>query len=187
MRLTVMHRVEDDQRLIDDMIRRMQAQTLPAGTPKPSTTSHCTTGDGGVTPTRASDAEEHRKLVATRAPLVDLNQARWDAHEAHWKEIERRNEQQRVDDDAARLAEVNRQLAQKKAKQAFDAAEATMDLALADLTPAQRGRVMQRLLNEGKIHDADLAMGYALEEKYSNAPASDAPQADWRGGIKPRK
>jgi hypothetical protein len=173
-------------------IAQMQAEIARLQpTRKPSTTSFASTGDSSMqTVTRTSDVEDRRKLLATMAPLVDPTQVRWDQHEEHWRQIERRNEQQRVNEqaasaaaDSARLAEINRELARKKARQAFDNAGAVVDLALADLSTAQRGRVMQRLLNEGDIHNADKAMAYALEEKYSSAPVVDTPQVDWRGGV----
>lgn len=165
--------------------------------PKPSTTSYATTGDGGVTPMRADDIEKRRAAIhAIQNPPEDAVQKRWDAHEKHWQEIDRRAEQHQQDQQAAlrqaderRLAEVNRQLELKRKRQEFANAEATIDLCLADLTLQERGRVIKRLLNAGRVHDADLAMLYAAEEKLArdNGTVDDTSQADWRGIIKKKR
>lgn len=164
-------------------------------TPKPSTTSFASTGDSSMqTPIRTASVEERRQTIAAMTPTADRVQAGWDRFEANNAARSAAYEKEKADEQAAlrqaderRLAEINAQIARKKARQLFDAAESTIDLALSELTPAQRGRVMTRLIAANKIHDTDLAMGYALEEKYSSAPVADAPQVDWRGGVVKKK
>lgn len=166
-------------------------------TPKPSSTSRSICGLGGVTPTRADDDVKRSAAIhAIQNPPESVLQKRWAAHEKHWQEIERRAEQHQQDQQAAlrvaderRLAEVNREIARKKARQVFDAAEATIDLCLADLTRQERGRVIKRMLDAGKIHDTDLALAYAMEEKCArgNQSVEDRPQKDWRPGLRKKK
>jgi hypothetical protein len=161
---------------------------------KPSTTSYVSAGDGGATPIRVSDLEERRRTIAAITPTFAPNP--WDAYEENWKAKDEAYEKEKQDQQAAlrqaderRLAEVNAEIARKKRKQEFDNQEAVIDLALADLTTQERGRVKQRMLNEGKTHDADLAMAYAMEVKYArgNQPVEDKPLVDWRDIIKRRK
>src|SRR5579871_3654064 len=70
---------------------------------KKSSTSYCTTGDSALsTPTRTADIEARRAAqhAAANSPET-LTAKRWKAHAAHWDEIHRRAEQERVDQQAA--------------------------------------------------------------------------------------
>ena len=92
--------------------------------PKPSTTSRCTTGDGGVTPTRADDDIKRRELQARlNAPTpTEVAANAWETYEAGWKariaESDRRDretmarrikqDEQAVKDAATRQAKATR-------------------------------------------------------------------------------
>ncbi|HKV80019.1 MAG TPA: hypothetical protein VJP02_17865 [Candidatus Sulfotelmatobacter sp.] len=79
-----------------EYLLRMQA------TPKKSTTSRCTTGDGGITPVRTQDAKERRAAIdaVVNSPQNQL-QARWDAAEKRWAEMDARYEKEKQDKNRA--------------------------------------------------------------------------------------
>jgi len=163
-------------------------------TPKKSSTSYATTGDGGVTPMRATDVEERRRIIAQSTPPVSPVSRFWNAaHERFKAQEEKWAKDEQAKQDAIRREierrklEAERSAERKKRLAEFEANEATRELALAHLTDAEKARVMQKLLNAGKIHDADLAWLYAQQEVAArgDTPAEkDAPvQLDWRAGL----
>jgi hypothetical protein len=167
-------------------------QILPA-TPKKSTSSRCTTGDGGFVPWRTQDAKEYRERMAQvsaptpRQALIDRNIASYrqqvaaDEAAEHRRRTEMRERIRREEQAAKDLKE-----RQRRGKE-FRQAEALVDLALGGLTPAERGRVNTRLLAAGRIHDALLAAAFANEEIVSRGQpvdSSDGTEIDWRSALK---
>ena len=175
-------------------IAQMQAEIARLQpTPKKSTTSYCITADSSMsTPTRTSDIEDRRRLVAQMAPTVDSVQSGWDAAEARWAARSAAYEREQADiqaqlraNDEARLAAVNRELTRQKKVQEFRAAETTRELALGHLTNAEKGRVNQQALDAGKFDDIDYLMYLAQIEVAAreSRPVRDNPPLDWRGII----
>ena len=180
-----------DARLIADAIRRMQAQTLPPGTPKGSTSSFATTGNGGATPMRVADIDERRRTIQSMTPQENPTAKFWreaeernKAQEAKWAKDEQDKQDAIRRELEERKAAVERQLAIKKAKLELENAAATLDLCLAHLTDAEQRRVREKLANENRIYDYDRASYYASIEVMNrgNLPAEKGtPVLDWRG------
>lgn len=167
---------------------------LPA-VPKRSTSSRCATGDGGFVPWRTQDAKEHRERMAqVTAPtpteaLIDHNIRVYRERRAADEEAERRRLAEMRAQIAREEERTQREIERLKRVKEFRQAEAVVDLALSALTPMERGRVNERLMAAGKVHDAELAAAFANEEILSRG--NRAPElsngVDWRGVVTARK
>ncbi len=168
-------------------------QILPA-TPKKSSTSRCTTGDGGFVPWRTQDAKEYRERMAqvTAPTPTEVAANQWEAYERGWqdriRESDRRERdlmQERIRRDEQRLAELK---ARTEKVKAFRAAERLVELALSGLDAVERSRVHARLFATGKPLDAELATAFANEEIVSRGTQpveeSGGNEIDWRSALK---
>jgi len=170
-----------------------QYEILPA-TPKKSTTSYCTTGDGGVTPTRATDDERRRQEIAklTAPTPQELNAQRWENYESNWQkrieESDRRDREamaRRIKEDEARTqAQIDR--LRKTADFKKKEAAVEMVIKLHQLSAAERSAVWEKLLQSSNPLSVDIAEAACIEIEMlrETQPVESAVDLDWRGGVK---
>jgi len=153
------------------------------------TTSSGATGGGGYSDRTYESRERQRQLHDIKNPppdAYDIAVARYRARQA----AEAAAEQNRVEQEKADTARTEARLKAVKERienvKKFRAAEHLVDLALDGLMPDERGRVNQRLIAAGQIHNAELAAAFANEEIVSRDSRAPEPsnQFDWTAGIR---
>jgi len=171
----------------------MTHQILPA-VPKRSTSSRCTTGDGGFVPWRTQDAKEHRERMAqVTAPtpteaLIDHNIRVYRERQAADEAAERR----RLADMRARIARDEQRLKELKALKERQADYKRRELLLTrlmdsyNLSAIQRAVVNRKLVTSKDATDLVLAEMTIQELLASPQPVEASGDAglDWRSALK---
>jgi len=170
---------------------------LPA-TAKRSSSSRCTTGDGGFVGVRLQDARERRERMAQlNAPTPQEAVATmWETYERNWQERIRQSDRREREEMNERIRRDEQRLRESKEKierlRTFRVNEQLVEgiFETYGLTPTERSRVNQRLAQIGDMHNTDAASVFAQEEvlKRGNNPADQmSGTGDWRGSIKEGK
>lgn len=167
-------------------------EILPA-TPKKSTSSRCTTGDGGFVPWRTQDAKEYRERMAqVTAPtpteaLIDHNIRVYRERQAADEAAERR----RLAEMRSRIARDNARLEEIKALKERQADYKRRELMLTrlmdshNLSTTQRAAVNQRLVASKDATDLVLAEMTIQELLASSQPAGAPVEGlDWRAALR---
>jgi|SRR5579864_7817284 len=171
-------------------VRGTPQPILPA-VPKKSTTSFATTGDGGYVPERTHESrarrEEIARLNATEA--AKTAPTAWELYEQSWKARIENSEKAKLDEmrerirrDEQRLTELN---ARRENLKNFRTKERMVEIALSELSPAERSRVYEKLIAAGRVHDAEHAMYLAQIEVASrtSTPVEQNVTVDWRSSL----
>ncbi|MGO8794543.1 MAG: hypothetical protein ACLQLC_06950 [Candidatus Sulfotelmatobacter sp.] len=168
-------------------------QILPA-VPKRSTSSRCTTGDGGFVPWRTQDAKEYRERMAqiTAPTPTEVAANRWLEYERSWeRRIKESDERQRADmrKRIQRDEQAAKELKERQEKQADYKRRELMLTRLMDsynLSTAQRAVVNRKLVASKDATDLVLAEMTIQEILASPQPVEASGDAglDWRSALK---
>lgn len=164
---------------------------------KPSTTSRCTTGDGGVTPTRADDDIKRRELQTrlttptASEQIIDRNIRLYRERQSAEAAADKAKADHARTDQRARQEATQREIERLRRVKDFKLKEHLIEGVFAEsgLTPAERARVTERLLAMGDVHNTDAATIFAQEEVLSRGARrpDESNGMDWRSIITAKK
>jgi hypothetical protein len=166
-------------------------------TPKKSTTSYCSSGNGGVTPVRVEDQRERKAILARMNPVSPdkISGERWAEWERQWDERIRESDRQAREATQERIRRSEeferRQREQQERRSAFETAEAIVELALSELSADEKSSAYQQLTNENRVHDAEragaIAQALIANRESVNSTRQSGLRVDWRGVITEEK
>jgi hypothetical protein len=145
---------------------------------------------------RTHEAKLRRQqLQAIQNPPEDEVARRWRLHEEHWaakerqwKEDERKEQEAVVARERAQQEAARRESERRQRVRDFEFKESLINEVFEqhDLTPAERGRVNERLAAMGDVHNTDAASIFAQEQvlNRSKRPATQSTVLDWRDAIR---
>jgi hypothetical protein len=178
--------------------RGIQQPILPA-TPKKSTTSYATTGEGGYVPDRTWESRQRREDIARvtapspREALIDHNirvyRERQEAEEA----AERRRQHERREQERQQQERMQREIERLRKTADFRKQEILVESIIQShgLSTAERSAVYQRCVASGKYPDclefAEMACQQVVLERGTTPASPSSGQFDWKAAVIRRK